>query len=59
MVFSFSFLGGGVIPAAIWLSYRLQNKQNNTSATTEARVLPKILDGGVPHGFQNPDPISD
>ena len=23
------------------------------------RVLPKILGGGVPHGSQNPDPISD
>ena len=22
-------------------------------------VLPKILGGGVPHGSQNPDPISD
>ena len=23
------------------------------------QLLPKLLDGGVPHGSQNPDPISD
>ena len=33
---------------------------NSESASEKTRgVLPKILGGGVPHGSQNPDPISD
>ena len=30
-----------------------------SSSSPGGRVLPKILDGGVPHGSQNSDPISD